>query len=281
MAFDFQAVLKTLLDKRSLTRDQVRQAFTQLMEGKLTPVQIAALLTALRIKGETVEEITGAAEAMRAAAVPISFSAEAVVDTCGTGGDGQGTFNISTAAAFVVAGAGFVVAKHGNRSISSRCGSADILEELGLWVEGDSRAVEYCLAKVGIAFLFAPVFHPAMRHAMPVRKELGVRTLFNLLGPLTNPVRPNVQLVGVYDAAWLQPVAKVLVQLGCKNGFVVHGEGHDEIILSGPTQVAEIREGRVRVQSWTPKQFGLVRRAAPLTAGGTSERDPPTPMEIL
>lgn len=271
MNFDFQSALAILLKGKSLTREQVRSVFGELMQGKLSPVQIASLLTALRLKGETVDEITGAAEAMRAAAVPLDFTSEAVVDTCGTGGDGKGTFNISTAAAFVVAGAGFVVAKHGNRSISSKCGSADVLEELGVRVDADSRTAEYCLAKVGIAFLFAPTFHPAMKHAMPVRKELGIRTIFNLLGPLSNPVKPNVQLVGVYDGEWLQPVAKVLVQLGCKNGFVVHGEGHDEIILSGPTQVAEIREGRVRVQTWSPKDFGLTRQSVEPTGGSTKK----------
>jgi anthranilate phosphoribosyltransferase len=203
------------------------------------------------------------------------------VDTCGTGGDGQGSFNISTATAFVVAGAGFVVAKHGNRSISSKCGSADVLEELGLPVEVDPRTVEYCLAKIGIAFLYAPLFHPAMKHAMPVRKELGVRTIFNLLGPLTNPVRPNVQLVGVYNSAWLAPVAKVLVQLGCQNGFVVHGEGHDEIVLSGATQVAEIREGRVHMQTWNPKQFGLTRQDEPLRVGNTRQQHAKALLKVL
>jgi anthranilate phosphoribosyltransferase len=272
MAKEFGDYLGLLLDHQSLSREDVRAVFGQLMEGKLTPVQTSALLTALRIKGETVDEITGAAEAMRAAAVPISFNAEAIVDTCGTGGDYQRTFNISTAAAFVVAGAGFIVAKHGNRSVSSHCGSADVLEELGIPVESDPRTVEYCLAKVGVAFLFAPAFHPAMKHAMPVRKELGVRTIFNLLGPLTNPLRPNVQLVGVYDPLWLKPVAKVLVQLGCQNGFVVHGEGHDEIVLSGPTHVAEIRDGRVHMQTWNPKQFGITRQEGPLTAGTTRKQ---------
>jgi anthranilate phosphoribosyltransferase len=204
-----------------------------------------------------------------------------VVDTCGTGGDGQSSFNISTAAAFVVAGAGFVVAKHGNRSISSRCGSADVLEELGIPVESDAATVERCLSGVGIAFLFAPAFHPAMKHAMPVRKELGVRTVFNLLGPLSNPVRPNVQLVGVYDPAWLKPVAQVLVHLGCRNGFVVHGKGHDEIVLSGPTQVAEIRDGRVHLQTWTPKDFGLTRRSGALGAGGSRAQNAAALMRIL
>jgi anthranilate phosphoribosyltransferase len=281
MPFDFAALLNTLFSKQALTREQVREAFGELMQGKMTPVQTAAFLTALRLKGETVDEITGAAEAMRAAAVPVNFKAAALVDTCGTGGDGQGSFNISTAAAFVVAGAGFVVAKHGNRSISSKCGSADVLEELGIPVESDAALAEHCLRTAGMAFLFAPSFHPAMKHAMPVRKELGVRTIFNLLGPLTNPARPNVQLVGVYDSDWLQPVAKVLVQLGCQNGFVVHGQGHDEIILSGPTQIAEIREGRVYVRTWTPKDFGLTKQEDPLIAGGTRQQNAKALLKLL
>jgi anthranilate phosphoribosyltransferase len=281
MPFDFATALAPLLEKKSLTRDQVRAAFGELMAGRLTPVQIAALLTALRLKGETVEEITGAAEAMRDAALAVDFKAPVVVDTCGTGGDGQGTFNISTAAAFVVAGAGFAVAKHGNRSISSKCGSADILEELGIKPESDPATARRCLETVGIAFLYAPSFHPAMKHAMPVRKELGIRTVFNLLGPLTNPARPTVQLVGVYDPQWLQPVAKVLVQLGCENGFVVHGEGHDEIILTGSTQVAEIREGRVYLQTWTPKQFGLVKHSGPITSATTKQQFAKAMMKLL
>jgi anthranilate phosphoribosyltransferase len=281
MAFDFPALLNTLFNKQPLTREQVREAFGELMSGRLTPIQTAAFLTALRLKGETVDEITGAAEAMRAAALPVNYKSAVLVDTCGTGGDGQGSFNISTAAAFVVAGAGFVVAKHGNRSISSKCGSADVLEELGVQVESDAASVEHCLRTAGIAFLYAPSFHPAMKHAMPVRKELGVRTIFNLLGPLTNPARPNVQLLGVYDSDWLQPVAKVLVQLGIQNGFVVHGQGHDEIILSGPTQIAEIREGRVYVRTWTPKDFGLTKQEGALTAGHTRQQHAKTLLKLL
>jgi anthranilate phosphoribosyltransferase len=259
----------------------MRSVFDEIMSGKLSAVQTAAFLTALRMKGETVDEIVGAAEAMRAAAVPVHFNASAIVDTCGTGGDGQGSFNISTAAAFVVAGAGFIVAKHGNRSISSHCGSADLLEELGIPVESNARTVEMSLEKVGMAFLYAPAFHPAMKHAMPVRKELGVRTIFNLLGPLTNPLHPSVQLVGVYDVNWVQPIAKVLVQLGCKHGFVVHGQGHDEIILSGTTQVAEIREGRVHTHAWNPKDFGLTRQEASLSAGNTPQLHAKMLMKIL
>ncbi len=252
----FRDALEKVLEGAGLTRELSCNLFTQLMAGEASPVQIAALVSALRAKGESVAEITGAAEAMRQAAVPVR-SAGVVVDTCGTGGDGQGTVNISTIAAFIVAGAGFTVAKHGNRSLSSRCGSADVLEAAGIAVQPGREAVERCLAEVGIAFLFAPDFHPAMRHAMPVRKELGVRTIFNVLGPLTNPAKPTVQVVGVYSAQWVKPLAHVLAALGCEEGAVVHGGGHDEIVLDGSTEVAEIIHGRVRLKRWTPRDFGI------------------------
>ncbi len=267
----FTAALKKLLDRQPLTRSETRDVMGQLMRGELTPAQIASFLTALRLKGETVDEITGAAEAMREAAIPVRCAAEVLVDTCGTGGDGQGSFNISTAAAFVVAGAGFTVAKHGNRSISSRCGSADVLEALGIPVEIDARTAERCLKDVGIAFLFAPAYHPAMKHAMPVRKELGVRTIFNLLGPLTNPAKPSVQLIGVYDPAWVEPVARVLTQLGCREGLVVHGAGHDEVVLSGPTQMAEVKAGHVHEGTLRPEDFGLVAQAIDVPGGSAPE----------
>jgi anthranilate phosphoribosyltransferase len=243
------------------------------MKGDITAAQVAAFLTALRMKGETVEEITGAAEAMREAALPVRCGAAVVVDTCGTGGDGTGSFNISTAAAFVVAGAGFTVAKHGNRSVSSQCGSADVLEEMGLPIEIAPELAQTLLREVGIAFLFAPRYHPATRHAAPVRRELGIRTIFNLLGPLSNPARPNVQLVGVYDAVLVESIARVLVHLGCRQGAVVNGGGHDEIVLSGPTQVAEIIDGRVHKRIWSPKDFGLKRQPALSHRGGARQKN--------
>lgn len=253
----FAKTLDALAAHRSLTQKESYEAMTLLMLGKVPPAQIAGYLMALRVKGETVAEITGSACAMRDVAIPVKSRRPLIVDTCGTGGDGRQSFNVSTAAAFVAAGAGLVVAKHGNRSVSSRCGSADLLEALGLPVESSAEMAARCLDEVGLAFLFAPSFHPAMKHAMPVRRELGVRTLFNLLGPLTNPARPHVQLIGVFDRIWLEPVAHVLVELGAKEGLVVHGQGHDEIVLSGETEVAEIIDGKVSLRHLSPEEFGL------------------------
>lgn len=253
--------LHKLLDRRALTKNESAELFGAIMKGEVSPVLLSAVLSSLRVKGETIDEITGAAEAMRAAAIPVSASKSVLVDTCGTGGDGKGSFNISTAAAFVVAGAGFPVAKHGNRAISSKCGSADVLEALGMPMSQDPTQAEFSLSKVGIAFLFAPAFHPAMKYAAPVRKELSARTIFNLLGPLSNPAKPNVQLMGVYDPVWIKPVAEVLKRLGCESGIVVHGQGEDEISLAGPTDVAEIVQGSVRIETWRPEDFGFKTQA--------------------
>ena len=250
-------LLHKVMDRRALTRDEAHAAFTEIMHGDVPPVHIAALLAALRVKGESVDEITGAAEAMIEASVKVKTDRKPLVDTCGTGGDGKSVFNVSTMAAFVVAGAGFAVAKHGNRSVSSVCGSADVVEALGIPLESDPKLVEDCLQKVGIASLFAPAFHPSMKHAMPVRKELGTRTIFNLLGPLCNPARPTAQVVGVYDSVWLKPLAEVLKRLGCEEAYVVHGQGEDEIVLTGTTEVAELHQGDVRLDSWRPEDFGF------------------------
>jgi anthranilate phosphoribosyltransferase len=250
-------LLHKLMDRRPLTRAEAHEAFSALMSGEVSPVVMAAFLAALRVKGESVEELTGAAEAMREASVPVRTDRKPLVDTCGTGGDGKSSFNVSTAAAFVVAGAGYAVAKHGNRSVSSQCGSADVLEALGIPMESDPKRAEDCLQKMGLAFLFAPAFHPAMKHAAPIRKELGGRTIFNLLGPLSNPARPTAQLVGVYDSNWIKPMAEVLQKLGCEEAFVVHGQGEDEIVLTGPTDVAELHQGHVRVETWRPEDFGF------------------------
>lgn len=275
-----QAIQKTAA-RQSLSQEEARGAFGQLMEGNASAVQIAALLVALRVKGETVDELAGAAEAMRAAATAVHCEASPIADTCGTGGDGQGSFNISTAAAFIAAGAGLTVAKHGNRSVSSRSGSADVLEALGLPVETKAQTVERCLKEIGLAFLFAPSFHPAMRHAMPVRRELAIRTIFNLLGPLTNPAGPQVQLIGVYDPVWLKPVAEVLLRLGAKESVVVHGRGHDEIVLSGPTQVAEIRNGVIHAEEWRPEDFGVQTRSGEDLKGGTPGENAKILLSIL
>lgn len=277
----FAESIQRLVDGHSLSREESRAAMTLLMSGQATPIQIASFLTALRMKGETVDEITGAAEAMRAAALPVHCKAKVVVDTCGTGGDGQGSFNVSTGAAFVVAGAGYTVAKHGNRSISSRCGSADLLEQLGIPLETTPAVAEESLKQVGIAFLFAPAFHPAMKYAMPVRKELGIRTLFNLLGPLTNPARPTVQLIGLYDPARVESIARVLVQLGCRQGCVVHGQGHDEIVLTGSTTVAEIQDGSVSLKTWTVRDFGLTPLSDGQITGGTARDNADILLKVL
>lgn len=267
-----QAALAKLVEKEDLTFDEARESVGEIFAGAAPPSLVAAFLVALRMKGETVDEIAGAAEAMRGAGVRVHVpGASVIVDTCGTGGDRSGSFNISTAAAFVVAGAGFPVAKHGNRSISSRCGSADVLEALGVKIDPGAVVVEKCLRHIGLAFFFAPAFHPAMKHAMPVRKDLGVRTVFNLLGPLTNPAGANVQVIGVYSAPMVNIVARVLVRLGTRHGLVVHGGGHDEIVLSGPTLCAEIVDGRIRRRTWTPKDFGFSRQAAGGLVGGDRE----------
>jgi anthranilate phosphoribosyltransferase len=234
-------------------------AVSQIMSGEATPAQIGAFLVALRMKGETVEEIAGAAQAMRQRARHIrTGSPGPLLDTCGTGGDGAGTFNVSTAAAFVVAGAGWRVAKHGNRSVSSRCGSADVLERLGLNLSAPPEVVERALDEVGIAFLFAPALHQAMRHAAGPRRELGLRTVFNLLGPLTNPAGATHQLIGVYDARLTRPLAEVLGRLGCSGALVVHGEGGlDEISLSGATKVSQLKEGVVQDYTLRPEELGF------------------------
>lgn len=251
------ALIHKLLDRRALTKPEAHALFTAIMKGELTPVHLSAVLSAMRVKGETIDELHGAAEAMREAAVPVRCDKRPLVDTCGTGGDGKSIFNVSTAAAFVVAGAGYTVAKHGNRSVSSSCGSADVLQALGVPMTETAEIAQTCLEKTGIAFLYAPAFHPAMTHAAPVRKELGTRTIFNLLGPLTNPAKPTVQLLGVYDPVWLKPVAETLKRLGSESACVVHGQGEDEISLAGSTDVAELIGGTIKTETWRPEDFGF------------------------
>ncbi len=247
-----------------LTAEEMYAVITDLMDGQATPAQIGALLTALHIKGETVAEISGAAGAMRAMATAVR-PGRAVIDTCGTGGDGCHTFNISTCAAFVVAAAGLCVAKHGNRAMSGTVGGADVLETLGARIELSPQQVAYCMREVGFGFLLAPAFHRAMRHAVGPRREVGIRTIFNILGPLTNPAGAQYQLIGVFDQHWVQPLAAALGRLGCQHGLVVHGEdGLDEVSLSGPTQVAEWGPQGVRTYRIKPTDYGLPCR--PLTA---------------
>ena len=263
-------VLEKIVAGRDLSRVEAESAMEEILCGRATNAQIAGLLTALRIKGETVDELVGFATAMRRHATPIfagkpPVAIEALVDTCGTGGDGSGTFNVSTVAAFVIAGAGVHVAKHGNRSISSRCGSADVLEHLGVRIDLPPSRVARAIEEVGIGFLFAPAVHSATRHAMAARRELRMRTAFNLLGPLTNPAGASAQVVGVFDASMTELMARALGELGVRRAFVVHGaDGLDEISMSGATYVAELRDGLVRSYTVAPEDFGL--RRAPLEA---------------
>jgi anthranilate phosphoribosyltransferase len=260
--------LQRLTERGDLTQAEAASAFDLIMAGEATPVQIGAFLAALRPKGESVFEIAGGASSMRRHAVRIDTGGLPVVDTCGTGGDGSGTFNISTTAAFVVAGAGVPVAKHGNRAITSRCGSADLLDALGVNIEAPPEVVEECIREAGIGFLFAPRLHPAMKHAMGVRKELGVRTIFNMLGPLTNPAGAKGQIIGVFDAELTEPFAAVLRLLGGRRAFVVHGhDGMDEITTTAGTRISELRDGAVRTSEFDPLPF-IERYADPAELAG-------------
>lgn len=259
---DIQAALARAVAGASLSESEMEDVVRQLMEGAMTPAQIGGLLVALRMKGETVEEIVGAVRAMRRHAARVQPRAPVVVDTCGTGGDRRGTFNISTAAALIAAGAGLTVAKHGNRAMSGTVGGADVLEALGVRIDLSPAEVAACIDEVGIGFLFAQIFHPAMRHAAGPRRELGVRTIFNLLGPLSNPAGARHQVVGVFAAQWTEPLACALGRLGGVHALVVHGEdGLDEISLAAPTQLSEWREGGLRSYRVTPEEFGLSRCA--------------------
>lgn len=255
--------ISKLVDGRDLSEKEVAGVVGLMMDGKLPDSQTAAFLTALRIKGETVPEITGVAKALIAKARRIKSDVDSAVDMCGTGGDGSGTFNISTTASFIVAGAGVPVAKHGNRSVSSPVGSADVLEALGVKIDISAETAQKCLDKAGIVFLFAPVYHPAMRHVGKCRKELGIRTVFNLIGPLVNPAGVKNQLMGVYSDSVLLATATVLKNLGSKNAMVVHGTDHtDEITVTGPTMVAELRDGKIRQYETSPRDFGMRFRSA-------------------
>jgi len=268
-------VLKSLIGQvvagQDLSETEAEQAMDIIMTGEATPAQIAAFLTALRLKGETVEEITGFARSMRRRAAGITTRHQVFIDTCGTGGDGRHTFNISTTAAFVIAGAGVAVAKHGNRSVSSRCGSADVLEALGIKVDLPPAAVARCLDEVGMAFLFAPVFHGAMKYAAGPRREIGIRTVFNLLGPLTNPAGAPCQLVGVYDPSLTETVAAVLGRLGSRRAYVVHGsDGLDEVTTTGPTKITCLDHGSLTTYTFYPEDAGLPRAGLEDLAGGTA-----------
>jgi len=269
-----KVLLQKLVDRTDLSAEEVESAFETIFRGEASPAQMGAFLAALRMKGETASEIAAAAQVMRRRATPVRTPpGRVVVDTCGTGGDGAGTFNLSTAAALVVAGAGVTVAKHGNRSVSSRSGSADVLAACGVRVEAPVEVVERCLAEIGIGFLYAPALHGAMRHVAPVRREVGIRSIFNLLGPLANPAGTPRQLLGVYSEHLVPVVAQTLAQLGSERALVVHGlDGLDEVSPCGPTRAAWVEAGHVREVVLEPEDGGLrpVPRAA-LRGGDPAE----------
>ena len=261
-SMSIQTILQKLLDRQDLSPDEMSAAMRAMMSGELTDAQIAGFLIALRCKGETVEEITAAVEVLRDLVHKVPVEGAHVIDTCGTGGDGANTFNISTTAAFVVAAAGGKVAKHGNRSVSSCCGSADLLEAAGVNLDLPADQVAQCVNDIGVGFLFAAKHHSAVRHTVKARKEMGVRTLFNLIGPLSNPANAPHQLIGVFDKQWLVPVAEVLKRLGSRHVLVVHAQdGLDEISIAAPTDVAELKNGEISTYTVTPEQFGLPRAA--------------------
>ena len=277
--------LRVLVDCKDLSRIEAAAAMEAIMSGAATNAQIAAFLTALRMKGETVEELIGFAQVMRQKAVKVRTRAgevvaatgtdrEMLIDTAGTGGDASGTFNVSTATAFVVAGAGLKVAKHGNRSVSSLCGSADVVETLGINIELPPAKIARCVDEVGIGFLYAPLLHTAMKHVMAARREMGIRTVFNMLGPLTNPAGANAQIIGVYSDALTEPLARVLAELGTLRAFVVHGaDGLDEISNTGPSHISEVHEGVVRSSTVRPEDFGLPRATIQDLRGGDREEN--------
>lgn len=273
-----QDAIHKLIDKQDLTKHEAYECVKEIMSGKATDALIASFLTALRMKGETIPEIAGCALAMREMSTKINTHHEHVIDTCGTGGDGLGTFNISTAAAIVAASAGAKVAKHGNRAISSKSGSADVLKSLGVNIEASKEKTERCLNEIGIAFLFAPLLHGAMKYTTPVRRELAIRTVFNILGPLTNPAGAKRQLLGVYRTKLTEILAHVLQDLGTERALVVHGVGGmDEISTIGETKITEIKNGDVSSYSMTPESVGLPRVEISQLAGG----DPASNAEII
>ena len=269
---NIQQAIAKVIQRQNLTEDEMVDTMNEIMSGVATPAQIGSFITALRMKGETVEEITGAVRVMREKATAIDSGVAAgdvLVDTCGTGGDGSGTFNVSTTTAFVVAGAGLPVAKHGNRSISSNCGSADVLEAAGVSLDISPEQVGKCIQEIGIGFLFAPALHGAMKHAIGPRRELAIRTIFNILGPLTNPAGANVQVLGVFDEALIEDMAQVLNKLGSKRALVVHGAGNlDELTVTGETKVAELRDGNVTCYTITPEELGFKRSSIEDLQGG-------------
>jgi len=290
-----QAIQK-VVGRSDLSEKEMEAAMEVIMTGQATPAQIGAFITALRLKGETIEEITGAARVMRRKATrirvkddqinidrdEINLDLETIIDTCGTGGDGTNTFNVSTTTAFVVAGCGLRVAKHGNRSVSSLCGSADVIESLGVNLDVPPEVVEKCLNQVGIGFLYAPALHSAMKHAIGPRREIGIRTIFNILGPLTNPAGANVQVLGVYEKDLTPVLAEVLGKLGSRSAFVVYGEGSlDEISIAGKTQLSELKDGRVDTYTIEPEDFGLPRANLDDIRGGDAQENAGIILSVL
>ena len=275
-------IIKDVVDGNHLTEQQMISAMSDVMNGDATSAQIASLITALRLKGETIEEITGAARVMRGKSAKIQTKHPLVVDTCGTGGDGSGTFNISTTAAFVVAGAGIPVAKHGNRAASCQCGSADVLSALGINIELTPKQVGACIDDVGIGFLFAVTFHGAMKYAIGPRQEIGIRTIFNILGPLTNPLGAQAQVIGVYTPELTEPLAHVLRNLGSRHAFVVHGaDGLDEITLASHTRISELVDGNVKTYNINPDDFGLSTVPSQALLGGTPQENAEIALTVL
>lgn len=278
----FRDHLKRIIDGSDLSEPQMSEMITEIFSGTVTDAQIGAMMAALATKGETFTELAGAARAMRRKAIRINVPSATVVDTCGTGGDSSNTFNISTTTAFVVAGCGAVVAKHGNRSISSKCGSADLLEALGVNLNVDPEIVEEAVADIGIGFMFAPLYHSAMKYAATARKEIGLRSIFNMLGPLTNPAAANCQLLGVYAPKLTEMFAEALKLLGTKRAFVAHGhDGLDEISVCAPTRISELKDGVIRTYDISPEQFfGKTANPADLI-GGTAEENAEITKKIL
>lgn len=291
-------MIEKVVKREDLTEEEASQVMQEIMEDRATPAQIASFITALRMKGETVEEITGCAKVMRQKATKIKIEKEnivvdidredinidyeTIIDTCGTGGDGTKTFNVSTATAFVVAGAGFLVAKHGNRSVSSECGSADVVKALGINIDIPVEKVKECIEKIGIGFLYAPLYHSAMKYALGPRREIGIRTIFNILGPLTNPAGANVQVLGVYNPDLTETLASVLRNLGTRSAMVIYGEGSiDEISIIGRTKISQLKEGQIHTYYIQPEDFGLKRATLEDIRGGDALRNAQIIIDIL
>lgn len=279
---NIKEAIRKAIEKENINQEDAYKVALSIMNGEATDAQIGSLITALRMKGETVDEITGFVKAMRDKVTRIKAPEEYLIDTCGTGGDGTGTFNISTISAIVAAGAGCSVAKHGNRSVSSQCGSADLLKELGVNIENTPDKVEMCIEKAGVGFLFAPLLHPAMKYAIGPRREMGVRTIFNILGPLTNPAGAKRQLLGVYSKALTTPIANVLANLDSIHCMVVHGEdGLDEITTTGKTYVSELKNGEIKEYTISPEDFGMIKRSPEDLKGGTPETNAKIALNLL